>query len=146
MKASGAFGNRGSTPAVPFRRPRFSFGLGPQIVAVLLVLGLAGAMAIQPTRQLLEQRDRIAQMTDQLEETRAANRRLAAYLARLKSPDYIEQEARAQLGLVRPGERTFVVMPPRRKAGGDRRARDRRAPSPEEAGFLDRFLRFVGVG
>lgn len=144
MKASGAFAGRGS--AVPFRRPRFSFGLGPQIVAVLLVLGLAGAMAIQPTRQLLEQRDRIAQMTEQLEETRAANRRLAAYLARLKSPDYIEQEARAQLGLVRPGERTFVVMPPRRKAGGDRRARDRRAPSPEEPGFLDRFLRFVGVG
>ncbi len=123
-----------------------SFGLGPQVVAVLLVLGLAGAMAIQPTRALLEQRDRIAQTTEELREVRAENRRLAAYLERLRSPDYIEQEARAQLGLVRPGEKTFVVLPPNRKSARDRRGRGETTSAPEEPGFLDRLLRFVGVG
>jgi cell division protein FtsB len=146
VRSHGAWAGGSPAPTVPFRRPRLSFGLGPQIVAVLLLLGLAGAMAIQPTRALLEQRDRIAQMTAQLQQVRAENRRLAAYLERLKSPDYIEQEARAQLGLVRPGEKTFVVLAPNRKAGRDGGARNDPTGTPEEPGFLDRLLRFVGVG
>jgi cell division protein FtsB len=131
---------------IALRRPRLSMGYAPQIVAVLLVLGLAGAMAIQPTRQLLAQRQRIAQMTDQLQDTRGANARLAEYVERLKDPDYLEQRARAQLGLVRPGETSFVVMPPSKKRSrhhrqraGEGREREARDPS-----FLQRLLEFVG--
>jgi cell division protein FtsB len=121
-------------------------GYAPQIVAVLLVLGLAGAMAIQPTRQLLAQRQRIAQMTDQLQDTRAANARLAEYVERLKDPDYLEQRARAQLGLVRPGETSFVVMPPSKKRSRDYRqhAGEWRERGARDAGFLERLLEFVG--
>jgi cell division protein FtsB len=134
--------------AVALRRARLSLGIGPQIVIVALVLGLAGAMAIQPTRQLLAQRDRIAQMNQDLSRMRADNERLAAYLERLRDPNYLEQQAREQLGLVRPGETSYVVMPPSRRQSA---LRDRRAETgprrgaPGAATFLERLLRFIGV-
>ncbi|CAN5604676.1 hypothetical protein BH24ACT26_BH24ACT26_14990 [soil metagenome] len=133
--------------ATPLRRPRLTLGVGPQVVAVLLVVVLAGAMAIQPTRQLLAQRNRIAQMTAELRRTETLNRRLEIYLTRLNDPDYIEQQARAQLGLVRPGETTYVVMPPAKRAGKDRRRAALRArPSrPAPPGFVERLLDFIGL-
>jgi cell division protein FtsB len=125
-------------------RPRL--GIGPQIAAVVLVIGLAGAMAIEPTRRLLEQRDRIAGLQADLESLNEGNRALADRIRRLRDPDYLEQQAR-ELGLVRPSERAFVVLPPSERAARrrERRAHDRRrleAPS----GFWERALHFVGLG
>jgi cell division protein FtsB len=131
---------------VALRRPRMSFGLGPQIVAILLVVGLAGAMAIQPTRQLLEQRRRIAEMTRDLRRTQRANAVLAATAARLRDPDHLEHLAREQMGLVRPGETTYMVMPPSRKAAARRRARPQRAPARDtDASYLERLFEFIGI-
>ena len=126
-------------------RPRL--GVGPQIVAVVLVIGLAGAMAIEPTRRLVEQRDRIDGLEADLERLRAGNRALADRIRRLRDPDYLEQQARA-LGLVRPGERSFVVLPPSKRAARRqerRRAPERRRPDAP-AGFWDRALHFIGLG
>jgi hypothetical protein len=67
---------------------------------IVLVLGLVGAMAIQPTRQLLEQRARIEGMAGDLSRIQALNHKLEARIARLQDPDYIEQEARDKVGLV----------------------------------------------
>jgi cell division protein FtsB len=132
--------------ATPLRRPRFTFGAGPQIVVVVLVVLLAGAMAIQPTRQLLAQRGRIRQMEAELGRTEHANRTLEAYIARLNDPDYIEQRARSQLGLVRPGETAFVVMPPRKRAAKRKGAGERRAQvMRHEPGFVERVLEFIGL-
>ncbi len=130
--------------ATPLRRPRLDLGVGPQLVVLALVLGLAGAMAIQPTRQLLAQRARIEQMTADLRRTERANERLEAYITRLNDPDYIEQQARAELGLVRPGETVYVVMPPerRRRAG---RAHEPRRAGREERSYLERVLDFIGL-
>src|SRR5687767_14778152 len=97
----------------PFR-PRW--GVGPQIVVVLLVIGLFGALLIEPTRQLLEQRERIAGMASDLEKIDRSNERLEDRIARLNDPDFLEQRARTQVGLVRPGETTYIVMPPGRGA------------------------------
>ncbi len=128
-------------------RPRL--GAGPQIVAILLVVGLAGAMAIEPTRRLLEQRDRIRGLEADLNEIRAANGALAERVRRLQDPDYLEQEARA-LGLVRRGERSFVVLPPSRRATERRDRRRARATARSvptaPANFLERALKFVGLG
>ena len=117
---------------------------GPQLVVVLLVLGLASATAIQPTRQLFEQRDRIANMSGDLDEIQRANRRLESRIKRLQDPDYIEQEAR-EAGLVRPGETTYVVMPPSRKRKPERSPEPRPQPEPEPS-VIESFLRFVGLG
>jgi cell division protein FtsB len=112
----------------------------------VLVLGLVGAMAIQPTRQLLEQRARIEGMAGDLGRIQSLNERLEARIARLQDPDYIEQEARDKVGLVMPGETTYVVMPPSRRQHGPENTRAstaaREAPEP---GVIDGFLEFVGL-
>lgn len=117
----------------------------PQLVIMALVLGLVGAMAIQPTRQLLAQRDRIGQMSGDLNDLERGNRRLAERVERLNDPDYLEQEAR-RVGLVRPGETTYVVVPPPEKQEGGRtprRAKD--TAEPPAPSFLESFLHFVGL-
>lgn len=123
-------------------------GLGPQLLAVGLVIGLVGAMAIEPTRKLFEQRDRIAAMEDNLIRLRRANQGLAHRIGRLKDPDYIEQRAREQIGLVRPGETSFMVVPPSRKAGDASKAKPRRVAVERKPraplGFVEGLLHFLG--
>jgi cell division protein FtsB len=133
--------------ALAMRRIRLPrLGAGPQIVAVLLVLGLFGAMAIEPTRQLMAQRERIAGMAQELGRVERSNRRLEARVRRLRDPDFIEQRAREQVGLVRPGEVTYVVMPPSRERAGRRRVPRAEEPVPvREPGFLEGLVDFIGL-
>ena len=123
-------------------------GLGgvPQIVAMLLVLGLVGAMAIEPTRQLLAQRDRISGMVADLEEVQDNNLQLEEQIARLENDDYIEQRARDQIGLVRPGEITYVVMPPSKPRGAAKNNKRpvKQAPPPPPS-FLEGLAHFIGL-
>ncbi len=136
---------RGVGSAGPQKR---RLGMLPQMIALLLVLGLAGAMAIQPTRQLLEQRDRIADMTADLERVNKSNNALRDRVNRLNDPDYLEQVAR-ESGYARPGETVYSVVPPSRKEQKEREKRraskEQLAPDPEP-GFMERFLNFVGLG
>lgn len=122
-------------------------GVVPQLIALLLVVGLAGAMAIQPTRQLLEQRDRISEMSGDLTGVNKSNRELTGRIERLNNPDYLEEIAREN-GYARPGETVYNVVPPSRKELRREKQRvpeDRLAPEPEP-GFMERFLSFVGLG
>lgn len=141
MKAAAVRGgsNRGNKMRMP------SLGMGPQIVALLLILGLLGAMAIEPTRQLIEQRERIDGMSEDLSQIQRSNRRLDARIGRLKDPDFLEQRAR-DIGLVRPGETAYVVMPPSRSRTKAQAAK-KPAPAsvPEQPGFIHGFLDFVGL-
>lgn len=129
-----------------FRFPRM--GIGPQVVITILVLGLLSAMAIEPTRQLLEQRERISTMATDLNEIERSNTRLAARIDRLKDPDFLEQRAREQIGLVRPGETAIVVMPPSKRMEA-RTSKERSAPpklaDPKPFTFFEGFLNFVGL-
>jgi cell division protein FtsB len=128
--------------------PRPPFGVSPRGVVVVLVLGLVGAMAIEPTRQLLRQRDRIAGVTDDLEAIRASNLQLEEQIARLNDDDFIEQRAREQMGLVRPGEISVVVMPPSRHERIEHRRKveaHRRLAPPPPRSFVQSVLHFVGV-
>jgi cell division protein FtsB len=126
-------------------------GLGPQVVIVCLVIGLIGAMAIQPTRALLEQRRRIEGMTGDLRRMETLNAKLEDRIERLQDPDFIEQEAREKVGLVRQGETNYIVVPPTRKQQR-KKARKESAPksteksAPPEPGLIEGFLEFVGLG
>jgi cell division protein DivIC len=130
---------------VRLRLPRL--GIGPQIVVTLLVLGLLSAMAIEPTRQLMDQRERIAAMSSDLNEIEHSNNRLEARIERLRNPDFLEQRAREQIGLVRPGETAIVVMPPSKKAGKSAHKRHKAddRPQPADFSFFEGFLNFVGL-
>ena len=121
-------------------------GVLPQFVALVLVLGLAGAMAIQPTRQLFAQRDRIAEMSDNLRDINQTNRSFNERIDRLNDPDYLEQVARDK-GFARPGETVYNVVPPSRKELKQEEKRKTSEPAPKpEPGFMERFLNFVGLG
>lgn len=123
-------------------------GLAPQVVIVMLVVGLAGVMAIEPTRQLLEQRGRISGMSDELHSIKSSSQRLENRVARLQDPDYLEQQARSQSGLVRPGETSVIVMPPAQKDGAKPHEKAP-AASPETAegrGLVESMLAFLGLG
>jgi cell division protein FtsB len=119
---------------------------GPQIVVLLLIMGLLGAMLIQPTRQLLAQRQRIDEMAGHLTEVQGANEKLRSRIERLQDPDHIEQQAREQAGLVKPGETAVRIMTPsEQKLEAKEQAKQRRqAPPPPEPGVIERFLDFVG--
>ena len=127
-----------------FRVPRL--GIGPQIVVGVLVVGLLAAMAIEPTRKLFEQRERISQMAGDLREISRSNDRLNARIERLRNPDFLEQRAREQIGLIRPGEIAIVVMPPS-KDPRPKTSRSEKAPPtpPPPRGFIEGLLNFVGL-
>ena len=126
---------------------RARLGFGPQAVILLLILCLAGAMAIEPTRQLLEQRERISGMTQDLRDLRSSNRHLDKRIERLNDPDYLEQQAREQIGLVRPGEVTYRVMPPARSERGASRGKKGATTPVEEhsPSWLERLASFIGI-
>ena len=133
------------TDGRPARRTRW--GIVPQLVALFLVVGLAGAMAIEPTRQLIAQRDRIGDMSNQLRAVRHSNRALQDRVERLNDPDYLEQQARAA-GLVRPGETLYNIVPPSRRHARERRRDKEGRPRRQEQGdqsFMERWLSFVGL-
>ena len=129
--------------ALALRLPRL--GIGPQLVVGLLFVALLSAMAIEPTRQLLEQRARIAGMAGDLDELERSNSRLTARIDRLQDPDFLEQRAR-EIGLVRPAETAIVVMPPSERNDKNRPGRGREEPqSPRPLSFFEGFLNFVGL-
>ncbi len=97
--------------------------LGPALV----VLVLAGILfvGVLPARTLMEQRRATKVATTELRDLRERNERLEERAQRLRDPREIEQLAREQYGLVRPGEEPYVVLPapppPRDEEEGDDR-------------------------
>jgi cell division protein FtsB len=132
-------------PKLP--RPKLPRSGLASFIAVLLVTGLVLAIAVEPTRQLLAQGDRIDGMAGELAELNDTNRTLQERIDRLQDPDYLEREAR-EVGLVRPGETAYVVMPPGRKARMAKLARERAKippPQPPEPTFVESLMEFMGL-
>ena len=102
-----------ATPAAPDgvrpppRAPRLTFH-GSVLVMTLVALLL---MAVPPARQLYRQHTQVQAAERKLEALKRDNARLDEELARLEDPDHLELLARQELGLVRPGETGFVVVP-----------------------------------
>ena len=126
------------------RRRRLPF-VGPGLVVFVLVLGLLAAMAIEPTVELMQQNERIERMKSDLRAIGSTNERLERRIARLDDPDFLEQKAREQIGLVRPDETSYLVVPPSRDKRRPKKERVVAPPPPPEPGVVDRFLEFVGL-
>ena len=126
------------------------WGIGPGVIVLLLILGLALSMAIGPTRQLLEQRRQIAAAADALRRLEASTKHYETQIERLKDPNYLEAKAREQMGLVRPGERSYIVVPPPEPKNKDKSppsdARVGRPAETDSPGFVGGLLRFIGIG
>jgi cell division protein FtsB len=78
-------------------------------VVVLLLL----ALAVAPLRALIDQREHLSQLEQQAETLESRNALLEERIDRFNDPVYLEQLARECLGMVRPGETAFVMVPVR---------------------------------
>jgi cell division protein FtsB len=82
-----------------------------RLALVLVVLvGLLFAF-VYPTRTFLDQRDETNKARQQLSVLQAENARLARESKLLTTDSEIERLAREKYGLVKPGERPWVVLP-----------------------------------
>src|SRR4051812_49572529 len=77
---------------------------------LVVLVGLLFAF-VYPTRTFLDQRDETNKARSQLEVLQSENERLARESYKLSTDAEIERLAREKYGLVKPGERPFVILP-----------------------------------
>jgi len=77
---------------------------------LVVLVGLLFAF-VYPTRTFLDQRTQTNKARTQLEVLETENARLARESKRLSTDSEIERLAREKYGLVKPGERPFVILP-----------------------------------
>jgi len=77
---------------------------------VVVLVGLLFAF-VYPTRTFLDQRNQTNKARAQLELLQSENARLARESAKLSNNSEIERLAREKYGLVKPGEKPFVILP-----------------------------------
>jgi cell division protein FtsB len=100
-----------TTPARP--KPPRRARRRPAVRLALFLVVLVGLLFafVYPTRTFLDQRDETNKARAQLELLRAENARLARESKRLSTDSEIERLAREKYGLVKPGERSYVILP-----------------------------------
>ncbi len=94
-------------------RPRVR--VTPRAAVLLVLVLIVLTFAISPFRAYLAQRTQIRELQQQTQLLQQANLKLDQQISRLQDPAYLEQLARECLGMVRPGETGFVLVP---KGGG----------------------------
>ena len=90
---------------------RAARGDKPFVVALLLVLGLLGVMTLGPVQNLTAATARVEGLEAERNRLRDQVEGLREQRTRLEDPDEVELVAREQLGMVRPGEIPYVVVP-----------------------------------
>jgi cell division protein FtsB len=88
-------------------------GRMPSMRAALFLVVLVGLLFafVYPTRTFLDQRAATGKAQAQLELLQSENARMARETKKLRTDSEIEKLAREKYGLVKPGERAFVILP-----------------------------------
>lgn len=102
------------TPPKPWfgDRGRRALWVAIGALSVLVVLSLA----VFPVRQYLGQRADTAERRHTLQQLQAENARLQSQVDALTTPAEIERIARSEYSLVKPGEETYAILPPKKSA------------------------------
>jgi cell division protein FtsB len=95
------------------KTPREARRLRPSMRTALFLVVVVGLLFafVYPTRTFLDQRESTNRARAQLELLQAENARMDREAKKLSTDSEIEQLAREKYGLVRPGERPFVILP-----------------------------------
>jgi len=118
-------GNLAKRSPTPRRRLIWPILASVVFVGVLFV-------AVFPTQTLLGQQSEADEKRAELESVESRNAELQSRVAELEDPDYIEQLAREEFGLVKPGEESYVIVPPAEEGpGASESAGDVSAPDPD---------------
>jgi cell division protein FtsB len=94
------------TPRLP-ARPAIRWDRVGRIALLLVLFGVM-ALYVNPLRSWWHTRQESAQRGSEVSALKEENARLRARRDQLKNPQMLENEAR-RLGMVKPGERAFVV-------------------------------------
>lgn len=90
-------------------RARTRFTPRAAILAVLVV-GLLFYLLV-PLKEYMAQRARVQDLTSQVQTLERQNGDLERRVSQLRDPAYLERLARACLGMVKPGEIPFIIVP-----------------------------------
>ena len=72
-------------------------------------VGVLLASYVTPLQQILEYRAEIPTLKEEISETRAYNADQRQLIEDLNTPEGIERVARERYGMVRPGEKVYIV-------------------------------------
>jgi cell division protein FtsB len=89
------------------RRVRLTARASVLAVVAMIVLTLS----VAPLRTLLDQRSELSTLEQQTKDLAFDNAVLEARIAELNDPAYLERLARECLGMIKPGETAFVLIP-----------------------------------
>jgi cell division protein FtsB len=107
-----AWGLRGWLSELEHRIRRSVQGDRPLIVATIVVMALAVVIVSTPMQSYLDGRERVEHLADKAAALDDANAQLQQRASDLERDTTIELLAREQLGLVRPGEVAYTLIPP----------------------------------
>lgn len=83
----------------------------PYVIVLFGLLVVIGAMALGPLRSLAAANDRVDQLTEERDVLAEEVGKLEELKGDLNDPAELEVYARERLGLVRPGEVPYVILP-----------------------------------
>ena len=86
-------------------------------LALLVVVGALLVAAMYPLRAYLNERSQITGLEQQVSDLERQNAEYDRRIDLLHNPQYLERLARECLGMIKPGEIGFVVVPKHGKAG-----------------------------
>ncbi|HDP70207.1 MAG TPA: septum formation initiator family protein [Actinobacteria bacterium] len=93
------------------RRGRKIFRLSPQVVIYCFLLMIIAFWISQPVMQRFTEKKEISVLRDKIVSLQKENSILEGEVSALYSNDYIEMIAREDLGLVKQGEESYIVVP-----------------------------------
>jgi cell division protein FtsB len=84
--------------------------LKPLVVVIYAAfLGLLLASYVPPLQDILHNRAEIPTLEQRLQETRTQNTANERLIEELKTPAGIERAARERYGMIRPGEKVYII-------------------------------------
>lgn len=87
------------------------------VLIVLLLLFPSLRYAMESVRVKQEQYRELQSLERELERLKAENKKRREIIEKLNQPEFIEMLARQKFGLVKPGEKLYIVIKPENKDG-----------------------------
>lgn len=116
------------------RLRRLAGGDRPFLVLLIVLVALLGAMAMGPVQRYTAAADRVEALEGTRAQLAAQVDRLEDRRATLEDPEELELIARTELGLVKPGEIPYVVVPPADEGAVEQVRPEPPPPAPAEGG------------
>ena len=80
-----------------------------KVVLYAALIGLLLASYVTPLQQIATDRDRATELSTDVRRLRADNAAQERVIEELNTPEGVERVARERYGMVRPGERVYIV-------------------------------------